>query len=122
MINLYSSLYSHNDPSLTPVEIMTIEKDKISQALFQAINEINETLPPEKQFLKVTIDRKQRKGKTVTLVTGFIGKEDDLKALGKKLKVQCGAGGSVKEGIIIIQGEWMEKLKNMLKEEGYRVK
>lgn len=84
--------------------------------------EDHETLSPEKQNLKVSIDRKQRKGKTVTLVTGFIGSEEDLKALGKKLKTKCGVGGSAKQGEIIIQGEWVEKIKTILNAEGYRVK
>ncbi len=81
-----------------------------------------DTLPPDAQNLRVNIDRKQRKGKTVTLVTGFVGSEEDLKALGKKLKTKCSVGGSVKEGEIIIQGEWVEKIKTILKTEGYRVK
>ena len=62
-----------------------------------------------KQNLRVITDRKQRKGKTVTLVQGFIGREDDLKELGRILKSRCGVGGSVKEGEIIIQGEHKEK-------------
>ena len=65
----------------------------------------DETLPPEKQNLRVILDSKQRKGKTVTLVQGFVGREDDLKELAKLLKNKCGVGGSVKDGEIIIQGE-----------------
>jgi len=80
------------------------------------------TLPTEKQLLKVTIDRKQRKGKSVTLVQGFIGKDDELKALAKILKTKCGVGGTAKEGEIIIQGEFIEKVKDILHSLGYKVK
>ena len=80
------------------------------------------TLPPERQNLKVVIDKKQRKGKTVTLVQGFAGSEKDLKALASHLKNKCGTGGSVKEGEIVIQGELREKVLNLLKEQGYRAK
>ncbi len=80
------------------------------------------TLLPEKQHLKVMLDRKQRKGKTVTLVQGFIGKQEDLKQLGKLLKTKCGVGGSEKDGEIIIQGEFADKIKDILVKEGYIVK
>ena len=72
--------------------------------------EEQETLAPEKQNLRVTLDSKQRKGKTVTLVQGFTGTEEDLKELAKLLKNKCGVGGSVKDGEIIIQGEVKEKV------------
>ena len=81
-----------------------------------------ETLSPAKQKLKVQIDRKHRKGKIVTLVTGFVGKEDDLKILGKLLKTKCGVGGSVKNGEIILQGEWLDKVKGILDTQGFHVK
>ncbi len=78
-----------------------------------------ESLAKEKQKLRVTLDKKQRAGKMVTLVTGFIGKEDDLAALGKELKTICGAGGSVKDGEIIIQGDYREKIIGCLKDWDY---
>ena len=81
-----------------------------------------ETLAPERQNLRVVTDTKQRKGKTVTLVQGFAGSEEDLKALASHLKNKCGTGGSVKDGEIVIQGELREKILNLLKEQGYRAK
>ena len=81
-----------------------------------------ETFAPEHQKLRITIDRKQRKGKSVTLVSGFVGKNEDLENLAKELKSKCGTGGSVKDGEIIIQGEMIEKIMSFLKTKGYNVK
>lgn len=78
-----------------------------------------ETLPKQQQKLRVSIEKNHRGGKTVTLVKNFTGAEDDMKELGKLLKTKCGVGGSVKEGEIIIQGDFKEKIIELLKKEGY---
>ncbi len=81
-----------------------------------------DTLPNGEQKLYVSIDRKQRAGKEVTLVEGFIGKEEDLKDLGKLLKSKCGVGGTVKDNEILIQGNFKDKIFDLLVKEGYVVK
>ena len=78
-----------------------------------------ETLARDKQKLRVITDTKQRAGKIVTLVTGFIGSDEDLQDLGKQLKTKCGTGGSIKDGEIIIQGNYKEKIIQWLKDWGY---
>jgi translation initiation factor 1 len=78
-----------------------------------------ETAPNDKQKLRVRLDSKQRAGKLVTLVDGFSGTNNDLEDLGKKLKTKCGAGGSAKDGIIMVQGDYKEKIIAWLKEWGY---
>ncbi|MDG2331638.1 MAG: translation initiation factor [Flavobacteriales bacterium] len=84
-------------------------------------SELN-TLTPSEQHLTSLIDRKLRKGKPVTLITGFIGSESDLKELGKLLKIKCGVGGSVKNGEVILQGDVRDKVVSMLKSLDYNVK
>jgi len=84
--------------------------------------EVQDTLPKNQQKLYVSIDKKQRAGKEVTLIEGFVGLEEDLKELGRTLKSKCGVGGTVKDGEIIIQGNFRDKILELLQKEGYGVK
>ena len=81
-----------------------------------------ETLPAERQKLIVAIDRRNRGGKQVTVVNGFVGREDDLAALAKTLKARCGVGGSAKDGQIIIQGDMRDRIVDILLSLGYKAK
>lgn len=81
-----------------------------------------QTLEPARQNLIVSIDRKGRAGKQVTLVTGFVGSADDLAGLGRALKMKCGVGGSAKDGEITIQGDFRDRVVSILKDMGYKAK
>jgi translation initiation factor 1 len=84
--------------------------------------EQEQTLPPQEQVLKVTLETKHRAGKTVTLVAGFIGRLEDMEQLGKQLKSHCGTGGAAKDGEIIVQGDHREKVRLWLQKNKYKVK
>jgi len=84
--------------------------------------EEQKTLDPKQQQLYVSLDKKNRKGKKVTLVEGFTGSSEDLKKLAKELKSSCGVGGSVSEQHILIQGDFRDRLSSLLQEKGYKVK
>lgn len=81
-----------------------------------------ETLEPSKQKLIVSIDRKGRAGKQVTLISGFVGDNDSLNELCRSLKVKCGVGGSAKDGEIAIQGDFRDRIVSLLTDMGYKAK
>lgn len=78
-----------------------------------------DTLPPARQNLRVQLDKKQRGGKQVTLITGFVGTAADLEALGRQLKTHCGGGGSAKAGEILLQGDHRDRVLAWLQQQGY---
>lgn len=89
--------------------------------VYEYDSQTTETLPPNQQKLYVSVDRKMRKGKSVTLIEGFIGSEDDLKGLAKSLKTACGVGGTSKNGQIMIQGDFKDKVATLLSGLSYQV-
>ncbi|MCS4239094.1 translation initiation factor [Myroides odoratus] len=84
--------------------------------------EVMDTLSPNEQRLEAHLDKKNRGGKVATIIKGFEGNEDDLKTLAKELKTLCGVGGSAKDGEIIIQGNFRDKIMEYLQKKGYKVK
>lgn len=84
--------------------------------------EESDTLEPSKQQLRISLDKRNRNGKSVTLVTGFVGRAEDLKSLAKVLKTRCGVGGSDKDGEILIQGDFRQKVLDILLSEGYKAR
>lgn len=90
---------------------------------YSTINEEgNVSNSPENQDLRVFLERKQRAGKTVTVIRGYIGKKEDLELLGKTLKTKCGTGGSVKDGEILVQGDFRDKIVQLLLTMGFKAK
>ncbi|MBC7654469.1 MAG: translation initiation factor [Oligoflexus sp.] len=110
-----------NEKKLNSFDGLVYSTNPDAQLNFDEEN-TQETLAPKLQDLRVQLDKKQRGGKAVTLITGFIGADEDLKYLGKMLKTKCGVGGTVKEGEILIQGDFRQKIMGLLISEGFRAK
>jgi len=89
---------------------------------FQDEHSQSESLSPAEQKLTVRLETKHRRGKAVTLVLGFVGKNEELEELGKKLKNYCGTGGSAKDGEILVQGDQRDKVLQWLMKNGYKAK
>lgn len=107
VLNGFSGIMFSTDPDFVPQNYEPKEE---------------ETLPNAQQNLRVMLDRKNRGGKTVTLITGFVGAAEDLEKLTKTLKTKCGVGGSAKDGEVVLQGDFKEKVFLFLEKEGYKVK
>ncbi|GEM62053.1 translation initiation factor [Sphingobacterium faecium NBRC 15299] len=105
-----------------PYEGVVYSTDNSFEYQFSELLDDLETLPNQQQQLKVQLDRKMRKGKVVTLITGFRGKQEDLEILAKFLKQKCGVGGSAKDAEIVVQGDFKQKIAELLLSEGYKVK
>ena len=123
-----------NKTQISFIKIKTVCENKITPLVVlyilpilsfhfpKIIKKKKKTAPPEQQKLHVSYETKGRRGKQVTLITGFKGKTEDLESLAKKIKIHCGTGGSVKKKEIIIQGNFLDIIKTFLKKENYSVK
>lgn len=111
---------NHNKKSLSDLGGIMYSTDPSFK--LEAEEEVHEQIANNQQDLRVTLDRKNRGGKAVTLITGYRGSADELEKLGKLLKTKCGVGGSAKDGEIIIQGDFRDKVVLMLQKDGYKVK
>ena len=110
--NPFADFFSNNpDSPFTPSENLEADPPPPEEA--------TEEMPRKQQKLRILLDRKKRKGKAVTLVTGYVGSEEILKDLGKALKTKCGVGGSVKDGEILLQGDHRDQVLAYLLEQGY---